>query len=545
MLTPEQKFKILNDSPEMESMLDILYQMKIDGIDVSTALKNHYSLFPSLCLDFYQLTTVAAHFYHNTHQTKVIFEYFIRQTPFNKNSFAISGGLEELVDYLQKLKFHDFQIDYLRSLNRFSESFLNYLKNFRFTGSLKALKEGTLTGPECRGVIFEGTIFEAHIIESKLLNGHNSDTLWNTLAFLLCHLAKDYDVPLDGFDQALEKLRNEIPKNEVKVWEGGLRRAQGIGASIRASRAGYLNGMSGTSNVEAGRRFGIPVIGTHPHAWVMFWKTQLESFLKYYEAHPDNTTFLLDTYDTVESGVPDAIEVAKIMELHGKQAKGGRIDSGNLAQLSIESKKLFLKEKQHGMRITASDGLNRKGIYEIKKNGGMVDDYLVGTNFVTSQEQPALGGVFKLIAIQMEDGSWLNKIKLSNNPDKMLIVGIKDMKRIINNETNKHEADYLCLKDEVIDTNKPLTLINRITKETKTITNYRVEDLLIDIFANGQLVYQLPSLEEIRSYIQEQKQLLSEKQLNPFDPSTYFVALSDKLKQLCLDMQEQERHKFK
>lgn len=518
-------------------------------LEQNPELHNH-DLAPTLGLDFYQLTTAYSHFKNKSHNTKTVFDYYFRKSPYNKNSFAFSSGLDHLIQYITRLRFTSYQIEYLRNLNRFSEDFLQYLKDFRFTGTMHALEEGTLTGAEVRGVVLEATVVEQHIIESHLLNTKNSETNWMTLAVKMLHAS-----------------------GEDRLWEGGLRRAQGIDASIWSARAGYIAGMAGTSNVEAGYRFGVPLVGTHPHAWIQFFNSEFDAFMAYYRANPENTSLLVDTFNVLESGVPNAIKVAKIAESEGNRIKGIRIDSGDLAYLSREARKMLDEAGLDYVGITASDSLNVQLINSIKQQGSAMSDWLVGTDYVTARKDPALGGVFKLVAIENTSGEmeydltkervleiigegdeygkfketldhWIPKIKISDNPEKVLLPGRKKQYRIIDNKTNKHVTDLICLEHETIDTSKPFKLFDPIYKfRKKTIEDYRVEELLKPIFVNGQLVYQQKSLEEMREYVQEQKSLLWDEQLRDENPSPYFVNISEellKLRDVMIDLERQK-----
>ena len=528
-LTDDQIFELLQSNPQ---------------------LHNH-ELAPALCLDFYQLTTIYSHFENNTHDTKVTFDYYFRKSPFNKNSFAFSAGLDHLIQYINRLRFTNYQIEYLRKQNRFSEDFLNFLKEYRFSGDMRALEEGTLTGAEVRGVILECDVVSAHIIESHLLNTKNSETNWMTLAAKMKHAAKN-----------------------DRLWEGGLRRAQGIDASVWSARAGYIAGMAGTSNVEAGFKFGLPIVGTHPHAWIQFFDSEYKAFEAYYRANPQNTSLLVDTFDVLNSGVPNAIKIAKLAESEGNKIKGIRIDSGDLAYLSREARKMLDEAELEYISITASDSLNVKLINSIKQQGGAMDDWLIGTDYVTSRRDPALGGVFKLVAIENKFGEkdynitrekiieiigegdsqgkfketlnrWIPKIKISDNPEKVLLPGVKKQYRIIDNDTDKHIADYICLEHEVLDTSKPFKLFDPIYKfRKKTIKNYRVVDLLTPIFKNGKLIYKQKSLEEMRDYVNHQKNLLWEEQFRDENPSPYYVNISEELLDLRDKLIELERSKL-
>lgn len=512
-------------------------------------LHSHH-LAPALCTDFYQITTIFSHFKNGSHKTKTVFDYYFRKSPFNENSFAFSAGLDHLIEYISRLRFTSYQIDFLRKQNRFGEEFLEFLKDYRFEGTIQALEEGTLTGADVRGVIIEADIVSQHLIESHLLNIKNSETNWMTLAVKMMHAAK-----------------------EERLWEGGLRRAQGIDASIWAARAGYLAGMAGTSNVEAGYRFGIPIVGTHPHAWIQFFESEYEAFLAYYRANPENTSLLVDTYDVLRSGIPNAIKVAKIAESEGNRIKGVRIDSGDLAYLSREARKMLDEAGLDYVGITASDSLNVKLINSIKQQGSEMSDWLVGTDYVTVKDNPALGGVFKLVAIEDKQGRmidnpteeetlsilgksenrsieqsvsrWINKIKISNNPEKVLLPGRKKQYRIIDKKTNKHIADYICLEHETIDTTKPFKLFDPVFKfRKKTVKNFYVEELLKPIFIDGELVYQQKTLQEMRDYISQQKSLLWEEQLRDENPSPYFVNISEELLNLRDRLMEEEMEKI-
>ena len=485
-------------------------------------------LAPGLSLDRYQLTTIGAHFENGTHNTKVVFDYYFRKSPFADKSFAFSGGLHQFIEYINRLRFMSYQIDLLRKWGIFSEDYLEFLKNFRFSGSIQALREGTLTGAEIRGVVITCTVAEAHLIETWLLNNFNPNTLWLTLAVKMVHAAKN-----------------------GHIWEGGMRRAQGIDASIQSALMGYLGGMKGTSNVEAEYQFGVPTVGTHPHAWVQFFDTEYEAFLAYYRTFPQNTSLLIDTFDVLRSGTPNAIKIAKLAESEGNQIKSVRIDSGDLAYLYKEVRKMLDAEGLSYVDITLSDGLNRTLINSLIYQGVDQAAYLVGTDYVTSAEQPALGGVFKLIAVEdnnlMEQlpDRWKYRIKISSNPEKTLLPGIKKILRIIDTQTGKHVSDYICAHDETIDVSKPLTLIDPVHRSIKKVIHeYQVEELLQDIYVDGKLVYDEPTFEETRMYVQQQKTLLSEEQLRNENPHRYWINISDKLLDLRDQLIDQERAKM-
>jgi len=464
----------------------------------------------TLLTDFYQINMMYAHFAKGTKDKRVVFDLYFRKTPCN-NGYAIAAGLEQAIEYIKSLKFTEEEIRYLKSIDNYSEEFLNELQNLRFTGNLWAVPEGTFVFPHEPLVRVESRLFEAHLIETALLNIINHQTLIATKAARVVHAAGD-----------------------DPVLEFGLRRAQGPDAGLYGSRASYIAGVAATSNVLAGQKFGIPVQGTHAHAYVQSFPSELEAFRAFTEIFPDNAVLVVDTYDSLYSGIPNAIQVFKeLRQKLGRDPKnfGIRLDSGDLAYLSKEARKQLDQAGFPNARIVASGDLDENLIRDLKMQGAKIDVWGVGTQLITAKDCPALGGVYKLSA-EEENGVLQPRIKVSENPTKITNPGVKKLVRFYSNKSGRALADVIMLNDEEVPTGKYEIFHPVYTLKRKVLHNYYTEELLKPIFENGRLVYELPTLSEIRARVKRQNQVFSPEIQRLTNPHEYHVDLSEPLWQL-------------
>lgn len=464
----------------------------------------------TLLTDFYQINMMYAHYAKGTKDKRVVFDLYFRKTPCN-NGYAIAAGLEQAVEYIKSLRFTEEEIRYLKSIDNYSEEFLNELQNLRFTGNLWAVPEGTFVFPHEPLVRVESRLFEAHLIETALLNIINHQTLIATKAARVVHAAGD-----------------------DPVLEFGLRRAQGPDAGLYGSRASYIAGVAATSNVLAGQKFGIPVQGTHAHAYVQSFPSELEAFRAFTEIFPDNAVLVVDTYDSLYSGIPNAIQVFKeLRQKLGRDPKnfGIRLDSGDLAYLSKEARKQLDQAGFPNARVVASGDLDENLIRDLKMQGAKIDVWGVGTQLITAKDCPALGGVYKLSA-EEENGVLQPRIKVSENPTKITNPGVKKLVRFYSNKSGRALADVIMLNDEEVPTGKYEIFHPVYTLKRKVLHNYYTEELLKPIFENGRLVYELPTLSEIRARVKRQTQVFSPEIQRLTNPHEYHVDLSEPLWQL-------------
>lgn len=459
----------------------------------------------SLLTDLYQLTMIYGYFKQGMHKTECVFDLFYRRNA-GESAFSVMAGLEQAIDYLNDLHFDDENIAYLRSLKLFDEDFLKELQNTRFTGELYAMPEGSIIFPNEPIVRVRAPLFEAQLIETALLNIINHQTLIATKAARVVYAAAGDE-----------------------VIEFGCRRAQGPDAAVYGARATYIAGVKSTSNVLAGEKFGIPVRGTHAHSWVMGFPTELSAFRAYAETFPDACMLLVDTYDTLKSGVPNAITVFKELKEKGHKPLGIRLDSGDLAYLSKEARKMLDAAGMQEVGICASNDLDESLIRELKNQGAKIDTWGVGTKLITGGETPALGGVYKLAA-EWQNGAFVPKMKLSENISKMTTPGYKKIFRLYNKDTNKALADLICLEEEEIDANQPLRIFHPFEPwKNKLLENFVARELLVPIFVKGEQVYQLPTLQEIADYCSSEMTTIWDEYRRHVNPQTYKVDLSDKL----------------
>ncbi len=472
----------------------------------------------TLLTDLYELTMMQG-YYEQGQNEKVIFDMFYRTNPCN-NGYAVCAGLEQVIDYVKNLNFTYEDVDYLRSLGIFKEDFLSYLSGFHFSGDIYAIPEGTVVFPREPLINVVAPIMEAQLIETAILNIINHQSLIATKASRIVFAAEG-----DG------------------IMEFGLRRAQGPDAGLYGARAAMIGGCVGTSNVLAGKMFGVPVMGTHAHSWIMSFKDEYTAFKTYAEMYPDNCTLLVDTYDTLKSGVPNAIRVFQEMKAEGKTFKkyGIRLDSGDLAYLSKEARKMLDDAGFTDATICASNDLDEYLLHDLKMQDAKINLWGVGTNLITSKDCPSFGGVYKLAAIADENGKFVPKIKLSENTEKMTNPGDKTIYRIYDKATGKVRADLICFVDETYDPNDDLLLFDPVDTWKKTLLpggSYTMRELLEPIFKNGECVYDSPSVPSIADYCRQEKTTLWDETKRLFNPHQIHVDLSQKLydeKQSLLD----------
>ena len=464
----------------------------------------------TLLTDFYELTMMQGYLKSGKHQERVIFDMFYRKNPCG-NGFAICCGLEQVVEYIRNLNFSEEDIDYLRSLGTFDEDFIEYLRGFHFTGDIYAIPEGTVVFPKEPLIKVIAPVIEAQLVETAILNLVNHQSLIATKAYRVVHAAQG-----DG------------------VMEFGLRRAQGPDAGIYGARAAVIAGCIGTSNVYAGQKFRVPVLGTHAHSWIMSFPTELEAFKAYARLYPNNCILLVDTYDTLKSGVKNAILCYDAMKEEGITLKrfGIRLDSGDLAYLSKKARKMLDEAGYPEAIISASNDLDENLIESLKAQGACITSWGVGTNLITSESQPSFGGVYKLAATYSDDGKWVPKIKLSENSEKITNPGNKQIYRIIEKDSGKVFADYIALEDETFSEKEDLVLFDPIDtwkKSTLKGGSYEMRPLLVPIFLGGKLVYNCPSVEEIKAHCKKEQESLWEECRRLTNPHAVHVDLSDKL----------------
>ena len=457
----------------------------------------------TLHTDLYQINMMKTYWETGVYEKKAIFEAYFRKLPF-ENGYAIFAGLERIVRYIEQLRFSKTDIDYLRDLGHYPEEFLAYLENFEFKGSIRSAVEGELVFANEPLVQVEGTLAECQLIETALLNIVNFQTLIATKA-----------------------SRVRMVSGNDPVLEFGTRRAQELDAAIWGTRAAYIGGCDATSNVRAGKMFGIPVSGTHAHALVQAYRDDYKAFKAYAESHRD-CVFLVDTYDILKSGVPNAIRVAK--EFGDKiNFLGVRIDSGDMAYMSKKVRQQLDEAGFTKAKIYASSDLDEKTILNLKMQGAKIDVWGIGTRLITAYDQPALGCVYKLVSIEDENGVMVDTMKISNNAEKVSTPGKKQVWRITRNSDGKSEGDYIALWDERPDQLDELFMFHPVyTYINKTVTDFTARPILQPIFDNGKLVYELPKLQDIKAYKDEQIEALWDEYKRILNPEQYPVDLSQK-----------------
>jgi nicotinate phosphoribosyltransferase len=453
--------------------------------------------------DFYQLTMMNTYLNSGTEDKIGIFDVFFRGKA--ETSYSVAAGLEQVVEYVQNLNFTDGDIEYLRRQGAFDEKFLKKLKGLRFTGDIYAVREGTVIFPNEPILTVVAPIFEAQLVETAILNIVNHQTLIATKAAKINYVA-------DGKD----------------VVEFGLRRAQGPDAGIYGTRASVIGGCMSTSNVYAAKQFGIIPKGTHAHSFVMSFDSEYEAFMKYAEMYPDKCLLLVDTYDVISSGIPNAIRVFDYLKSIGKKPVGVRIDSGDLAYLSRVAREMLDAAGHTGATVFASGDIDENVIASLNTQNAKIDAYGIGTKLITGYDNPSLGGVYKLCGI-IEDGKVVPKMKISNSKEKLTNPGFKKIFRIYNSD-GKAEADLVALKDEEIDETKPLTIFDPdYTWQKKTLTDYSVKCITEKVVENGKSIYESPKIYDIRKYAINSLSEFYDAYKRLQNPHIYKVDLSDKL----------------
>lgn len=466
----------------------------------------------ALLTDLYQLTMMQGLFFEGKHEQQCVFDRYYRSNPF-KGGYTVVAGLEHLIDYVENIHFSDDDLAYLKGTGFFRQEFLDYLKELRFTGDIYAMPEGTVAFPQEVLLRVQTKKDEALLLETCMSMIMNHESLIATKA---------------------RRVRT-VAGND-NLMEFGLRRAQGKSAGIYGARSAMIGGFNGTSNVLAGAKFGMPVLGTMAHSWVMSFSSELEAFRQYAKQYPNNLILLADTYNTLKQGVPDAITIFKEMKEAGTLPKvyGIRLDSGDLAYLSKEAHKMFTAAGFPDAVIAASNDLDENLIFELKGQGSAINSWGVGTNLITAKDSPSLGGVFKLVG-QYDDGKFVPKIKMSDNAEKISNPGLKNVLRVYDKKAGKMKADIIILEGESIDESKDLLLkSDKAPWRFRTIPagTYRVQQMLIPIFKQGKLVYKKPNLKDIMTYADEQIQTLWPEYLRLVNPEEMWVQRSSKLSAL-------------
>ena len=475
----------------------------------------------TMMTDFYELTMAQTYFDKGEQNKKVYFDIFFRSNPFN-GGYAIMGGLDNIIDYINNFKIEDKDIEYLRNLGCFKEDFLNYLKNLKFTGDIYAIPDGTPIFPNEPVLTVRANVIEAQLIETSLLANFNHGTLVTTVSKRITNAAEN-----------------------IPVMEFGARRARGIDSAIEASKYAYIGGCCGTSNVIAGMKYDIPVLGTMAHSMICDADSEYEAFLSYAKSNPNNCVFLVDTYDTLRSGIPNAIKVAKDYLIpNGYKFKGIRIDSGDLAYLSKEARRMLDEFGFKDTTICLSNGLDETTIKSLIDQKSCIDSIGCGDNIAASKER--VGGVYKLVAIE-KDGKIIPKIKVSNDTVKTINPGYKKVYRFYDKKTNFALGDVIALSDEVIPTDKYTLICPNEEWKMTTIENYTLKELSVPIFKDGVQVFKVPDVKSRKEYCTEQFKTLYPEIKRKENPHEYYVDLTKKLlelkKELILSTKNQNTNK--
>ena len=459
----------------------------------------------TMLTDFYEITMANGYFKNNFKDTIAYFDMFYRKVP-DGGGFVIAAGLEQLVDYLSNLTFDKDDIEYLRTKG-FGEDFLDYLANFKFVCDVWAVPEGTPVFPGEPIVKVKGPVIQAQFIETMVLLCINHQSLIATKANRICRAAGD-----------------------KAVMEFGSRRAQGADGAIYGARAAYIGGCAGTACTISDEMFGVPALGTMAHSWIQLFDSELEAFTAYAKEYPDSCTLLVDTYNTLKSGIPNAIKVFdEVLKPLGKRPKGIRIDSGDIAYLSRKARKMLDEAGYPDCTIVASNSLDEYIIRDMLMQGAKVDSFGVGERLITSSSSPMLGGVYKLCGVQ-KDGKVIPKIKLSENVAKITTPGNKRVYRLYDNETGKAAADLITLADEFVDDSQPYELFDPdFTWKRKTITDFTARELLEPVFDKGNCVFKRKTAKEIREYCKQQVETLWDEVTRFENPHNYYVDLSQPL----------------
>lgn len=462
--------------------------------------------FAMLC-DFYEFTMSNGYFRQGLHQRQTYFDVFFRTVP-DEGGFAIAAGLEQLVRYIEGFHFTDENIDYLRGKGIFDEDFLTYLRHLTFTGDIYAIPEGTPVFPGEPLMIVRAPAIQAQLIETFALLTLNHQSLIATKANRIVRAAQGR-----------------------AVLEFGARRAQGIDGAVVGARSAYIGGCVGTSCTLTDELYGIPALGTMAHSWIQMFPTEYEAFVAYCKMYPDSTALLVDTFNTLNSGVPNAIRAIKeVLIPQGKTAFAIRLDSGDIAYLSKKARAMLDAAGLENCKIVASNSLDEHLIRDLIRQGAQIDSFGVGERLITSKSAPVFGGVYKLVAVEDQNGVIIPKIKISENVAKITTPHFKKVYRLFDRATGKAQADQICVHDESIDDTRPLTLFDpQATWKSKTLTNFEARELLVPVFKNGKRVYELPKIQDIQAYCTRQVDALWDEVKRFENPHNYYVDLSQKL----------------
>lgn len=461
----------------------------------------------TLLCDFYELTMANGYFLKGMNEQTAYFDVFYRSIPDN-GGFAIAAGLEQVIDYVENLHFSEKDIEFLRGKGIFDERFLEYLKDFHFTGDIYAVPEGTPIFPKEPILTVRAPAVEAQIIETYLLLTLNHQSLIATKANRIVRAAEGRTVS-----------------------EFGSRRAQGADGAVLGARAAYIAGCAGTACVLSDEEYGVPSGGTMAHAWVQMFDDEYTAFKTYCELYPENATLLVDTYNVLKSGVPNAIRAFKEVLLpQGITNCAIRLDSGDITYLSKKARKMLDEAGLYDCKIVVSNSLDEYIIRELIRQGAQIDSFGVGERLITSKSSPIFGGVYKLVAVEDKEGTIIPKIKISENVAKITNPHFKKIYRLYANDTGKNFADLLCVYDETVDDTKPIELFDPDYIWKRGIyTDFTAKELLVPVILGGKTVYQSPSIEEIRAYCLEQVDLLWDEVKRFENPHNYYVDLSQKL----------------
>lgn len=477
----------------------------------------------TLLTDLYELTMMQGYFKNKVENKTVVFDAFFRNNPFG-GGYSIMCGVEQLVRYIEDLHFSAQDIEYLRGLKIFDADFLDYLADFRFHGDIYCIPEGSLMFPREPMVKVVAPIMEAQLVETAILCIVNHQSLIATKAARIVHEA-----------------------GKAPIMEFGLRRAQGPDAGTYGARAAVIAGCAGTSNVLCGELFGIPVLGTHAHSWIMSFESELDAFKAYADLYPQACTLLVDTYDTLKSGIPNAIRTFDYMKEKGLPVDhiGIRLDSGDLSYLTKKARKMLDDAGYPQAKITCSNDLDEYLINSLFQQGACIDSFGVGTNLITAKDNPSFGGVYKLAAVQLDDGTFEPKIKLSENTEKITNPGNKKIYRIYEKDSHKIKADLICFEDETYTEDEPIELFDPAEPWKKTTMQpgeFELRELMVPVFLNGKCVYQARPTMEIRDYCLKEQDTLWEESRRLSNPHQVYVDLSQRLYDTKIGLLEQLHH---
>ncbi len=482
-------------------------------------MKTEEKLNMTMLCDFYELTMGNGYFQAGYQDRITYFDVFFRDVP-DKGGFAVCAGLSQLIDYIQNLHFSAEDIEFLRGKQLFSEEFLQFLADFRFTGDLYAIPEGTPIFPREPVVTVRAPAIQAQLIETFTLLTVNHQSLIATKANRIVRAAQGRT-----------------------VLEFGSRRAQGADGAISGARAAYIGGCKGTACTISDQLYGVPAGGTMAHSWVQMFDSEYEAFKKYCEIYPTNATLLVDTYNVLKSGVPNAIRAFnEVLRPKGITKCGIRLDSGDMAYLTREARKMLDAAGWTECQISASNSLDEYIIQDLLRQGAQIDMFGVGERMITARSEPVFGGVYKLAAIEDDQGNIIPKIKVSENVNKITTPHFKKVYRLYDRATGKAEADYLTVWDERVDDKQPLELFDpRSTWKRKTLTDFEARPLQVPVFLGGKLVYQEPTLQQIQAYCKEQVDTLWDEVKRFENPHNYYVDLSQKLWDIKQELLRQSR----